>query len=291
MRRYGLVVVLSALSLAACGGGNSSPPPVPAPTATPGTTAPPTATPLPSATPTPTATPTVTPTPTPTPGAVLLTYASSFANNSTPSNNPPSITFQAESQTATVTATEFNYSGPFTASSSCAAVTVAGTNPFTVTAKTAAASGCTITVGGFSTLTATVGATVAPPGGTQIRWVGPGYQNQAPPVPLLAGPVNIVGTGPLFAPTLVVSESGYIGTFSTPVVGAGCGGNLAVAASAGTGLPAPAPGSQTTFYTVTASAAIPSSAGCTISTGDVTAVPPSAAQIGVVVTTGSGSFQ
>jgi hypothetical protein len=274
------MVVLSALSLAACGGGNSTPSTVtPAATATP--------TPAPTSTPAPTATPT----PTPTPGPVLLTYASSFANSTTPSNNPPSLGFQAEGQTATVTAAEFNYAGPFTATSSCAAVTVAGTNPFTLTAKTGATSGCTLTVAGFAPLTGTVGATVAPPGGTQIRWVGPGYQNQAPPIPLLAGPLNIVGTGSLFAATLVVSETGYIGSFTTPVVSAGCGTNLAVAASAGTGLPTAAAGSATAFYSVTASGAIGSGAGCTISTGDVTAVPSSTSQIGVVVTTGSGSFQ
>jgi hypothetical protein len=280
MRRYGLMVVLSALSLAACGGGSSTPPSV-----TPAATATPIATPAPTATPGPTATPT------PAPGAVLLTYASSFANSTTPSNSPPSLGFQAETQTATVTASEPNYAGAYTGTSSCAAVTVAGTNPFTLTAKTAAASGCTLTVHGFSALTATVGATVAPPGGTQIRWVGPGYQNQAAPIALIAGPVNIVGTGSLFAATLVVSETGYLGSFTTPVVSAGCGGNLAVATSAGTGLPAPASGNSTAFYSVTASGAIASGAGCTISTGDVTAVPPSVSQIGVVVTTGSGSFQ
>jgi hypothetical protein len=42
---------------------------------------------------------------------------------------------------------------------------------------------------------------------------------------------------------------------------------------------------------VTASGAIASGAGCVISTNDVTAVPSSNSQIGVVVTTGSGSFQ
>jgi len=212
-------------------------------------------------------------------------------NSTTPSNSPPSIGFQAETQTATVTAAEFNYAGAFTATSSCAAVTVAGSNPFTLTAKTAAASGCTLTVHGFSPLTATVGATVAPPAGTQIRWVGPGYQNQAPPIPLLSGPVNIVGTGALFAATLVVGETGYIGTFTTPVPSAACGGFLAVATSAGIGLAAPASGNATAFYSVTASGPIASGAGCTISTGDVTAVPSSSSQIGVVVTTGSGSFQ
>src|ERR1700680_3718144 len=212
MRRYGLMVVLAALPLRACGGGGSTPPPV-----TPAATGTPTATPAPTGTPVPTATPTPTPSPTPTPGAVLLTYASSFANSTTPSNTPPSLGFQAETQTATLTATEFNYAGAFTATSSCAAVSVAGTNPFTLTANAAAASGCTITVHGFSALTATLGATVAPPGGVQSRWVGPGYQNQAPPVPLLSGPINIVGTGPLFAATLAVSESGYIGSFTTPV--------------------------------------------------------------------------
>jgi hypothetical protein len=124
-----------------------------------------------------------------------------------------------------------------------------------------------------------------------MRWVGPGYQNQAPPIPLLGGPVNIVGTGVLFAPTLVITETGYIGTFSTPVISAGCGGNIALSASAGTGLPVPAAGSAAAYYTVIASGAIASGAGCTISSGDVTAVPPSTTQIGVVVTTGSGSFQ
>jgi hypothetical protein len=288
MRRYGLMVVLSALSLAACGGGGGS---TPAPV-TPAATATPTATPAPTGTPAPTPTPTPTPSPTPTPGPVMLTYASSFANSTTPSNNPPSLSFQAEGQTATVTAAEFNFAGAYTATSSCAAVTVAGTNPFTLTAKAAAASGCTLTVHGFSAQTATVGATVAPPGGTQIRWVGPGYQNQAPPVPLLAGPINLVGVGALFAATLVVSETGYIGTFTTPVPSAGCGASLAVTASAGTGLPASTAGNATAFYTVTASGVItPPIAGCTISTGDVTAVPFSTSQIGVVVTTGSGSFQ
>jgi hypothetical protein len=146
-------------------------------------------------------------------------------------------------------------------------------------------------VHGFGAQAGTVGATVAPPGGTQLRWVGPGYQNQAPPIPMLGGPLNIVGTGALFAPTLVITETGYIGAFSAPVISAGCGGNIALSASAGTGLPAPAAGSAAAYYTVTASGAIASGAGCTISTGDVTALPPSTAQIGVVVTTGSGSFQ
>ncbi len=274
MRRYGLMVVLSALSLAACAGGSSTPPAI-----TPVATATPTATPVPTAT------------PTASPGPVLLTYASSFANSATPSNNPAAVGFLAEGQTATVTATESGYAGAFTATSSCSAVTVAGTNPFTLTALTAAASGCTLTVKGFSPLTATVGATVAPPGGTQLRWVGPGYQNQAPPLAPVSGPMNIIGTGALFAATLIVTESGYLGTFTTPVPSAGCGGNIAVAPSAGTGLPTPAPGSATAFYSVTASAAIASGAGCTITTGDVTAVPSSVSQIGVIVTSVSGSFQ
>jgi len=190
-----------------------------------------------------------------------------------------------------VTATEFGYAGAFSAASSCApAVSVAGTNPFTLTANSATGA-CTITVHGFAALTATVGATVPAPGGAQIRWVGPGYQNQTPPVSMLAGPVNMVGTGALFAVTLVVTETAYLGSFTTPTPSAGCGANLTVAASAGTGLLGPTAGNATAFYTLTASGAIASGAGCTVSTGDVTAVPPSTSQIGVVVTTGNGGFQ
>ena len=219
----------------------------------------------------------------------MLTYASSFANSTTPSNNPPAIGFQAETQTVSVTATEFGYAGAFTAASSCTpTVAVTGTNPFTLTANSATAA-CTLTVHGFGALTATVGATVPAPGGTQLRWVGPGYQNTGPPVPLLSGPVNMVGVGALFATTLVVSETAYLGTFTAPVLSAGA--NIAVTASAGTGLPGPTPGNATAFYTVTASGAIVSGAGCTITTGDVTAVPPSTSSIGVVVTTGTGGFQ
>jgi hypothetical protein len=276
MRRYGLMVVVAALSLAACGGSSSTPAP---------------ATPAATATPTPTPAITATPTPTPSPGPLMLTYASSFANSTTPSNNPPAIGFQAETQTVSVTATEFGYAGAFTAASSCApTVAVTGTNPFTLTANSATAA-CTLTVHGFGALTATVGATVPAPGGTQLRWVGPGYQNTGPPVPLLSGPVNMVGVGALFATTLVVSETAYLGTFTAPVLSAGCGANIAVTASAGTGLPGPTPGNATAFYTVTASGAIVSGAGCTITTGDVTAVPPSTSSIGVVVTTGTGGFQ
>ncbi|HEY4440652.1 MAG TPA: hypothetical protein VGN14_09355 [Candidatus Elarobacter sp.] len=189
-----------------------------------------------------------------------------------------------------MTATESGWSS-FTAQSSCAAVSVSGTNPFTLTANSPASSGCTITVQGFGSQTATVAATVPAPGGVQLRWVGPGYQNQSPPIALLNGPINIVGTGALFAATLVVTENAYLGTFTAPTISAGCGGNIALSASAGAGLPAAAPGASTTFYTVTASGAVASGAGCTISAGDTTAVPSSSAQISVVVTTGSGSFQ
>jgi len=282
LRRYGFLVAVGVVTLAACGGGGSTPPPA--------NQAAPTPTPVATATAAPTATPT------PAPGAVSLAYTSTFGASSPATTAPAALAFQAETQTASLTATEPNYTGSFAASSSCAAVTVspasAANGQFTLTAVSAASSGCTITVTGATGHSATLAATVPAPGGVQLRWVGPGYQNLPAPVGLLAGPINIVGTGSLFAATLVATETAYLGGYTTPVASAGCGGNLAITAATPIipPLPTTPPGASFSYYTVTASAAIASSANCTISTGD-SATPPSTNDIGVVVTTSGGSIQ
>lgn len=273
---------IALVSLAAgCGGGGSSNT-VPAAS----TTAPPS-----------------TPTPPAGPGALQIAYTSTFGASSAATAAPAAVSFLAETQTVSVTASQANNSTGFSAAVNTACgtnVTVAPatstTGAFTVTAvgAVAASASCAIVFTGASgTSTVSLGAVVPAPGGVQVRWVGPGYQNIAPPVPLNAGPVNMIGTGALFATTLVVSETAYVGTFVAPALSAGCAGGVAAGTPTTTtpsGLPTPAIGTATEYITLTASAAIASGAGCTVTVQDH-ATPQSSGSIGVNVTTATGGIQ
>jgi len=194
--------------------------------------------------------------------------------------------------------TQPNNIGGFTAASSCANVTVAAvsgsTSSFTATAVTAATTGCTITITGDArtSLKTTLAATVAAPGGVQIRWSAPNYASLAAPVPQNAGPVNLIGTGVVFASLIAISETAFIQPFQGPIVSAGCGTNLTVAAATpNANLFAAVPSSSTVaYYTVSSAAPFTSAANCSISVGD-SAIPASTGTIGVVATGSSGGVQ
>jgi hypothetical protein len=212
------------------------------------------------------------------------------------------VAFQATGQTQALTASESNYTGSFAATSSCAAVTVtpatSATGAFTLTAVGPASSGCTISVTGATGVTAaTATATVPTPGGVQLRWVSPGYQNQSPPIPLLAGPINVIGTGSVFAATLVISETAYLGAFTTPalVTAANCGGAAnvtiaAVASPAPSALPTPSAGQSLSFYTVTVNTtAIAQAPICTITASDKLTTP-NTSTIQLTASSATGTF-
>ena len=140
MEKLGLAIVaLAALAISGCGGGGSSTPAL-NPTVTP-------------------ATPTLTPAPVPSPCAVVAAYTTTFGVSGAA---PSTLGFLAPTLTASLTATETNYTGAFTAASSCAAVTVSPasstTGGFTLTAAGAAATGCTITITGAHNYAPATGA-------------------------------------------------------------------------------------------------------------------------------------
>jgi hypothetical protein len=235
----------------------------------------------------------------PTPGAVVLSYTSTFGASGTA---PGALPFLAPTQTASLTASEANYTGSFSAASSCAAVTVtpatSTTGAFTATAAGPAATGCTITVTGSTGITNTLAATVPTPAGVQMRWYLPNYAVTSAPVPQAASPINLVGTGATFASILAISEQNYVGGFAPAKVttSAGCAGfATAAAATTPAGLPTAAPGSSLVYYTVTGVAAVNTAGGCTVTAADsyvpLTGPVNASASIGVAITTVSGVFQ
>ncbi len=113
------------------------------------------------------------------------------------------------------------------------------------------------------------------PGGVVLRWYTPNYQTQSPPLPQAGSPINIVGTGAVFAPILAISEQNYIGGFPAANVtaAAACTGFATIVANATvpTGLPTAAPGTSLVYYTVTGVAGITQpAAACTITAKDCT---------------------
>ena len=238
-----------------------------------------------------------------TPGTLQISYTSGFGANAGASSTPAALAFLAETQTVSVTVTQSNNSTGFTAAANSACGTSVTVSPktsssgsFTVTAAGAVApsANCAIVFSGASgTASVSLGASVPAPGGVQIRWLGPGFANETPPIPFEAGPINMIGTGSMFATTLIVSESAYLGSFSAPVVSGACAGGVAAGTPTTTTpsvLPMPAIGTATEYITVTASAAIATNAGCTITVKD-NATPQTTGSIGVNVTTAGGSIQ
>jgi hypothetical protein len=280
MKNLGFVgLTVAALAVTGCGGGGSSSTPAVAPTATAGPTA------------------------VPTPGQVTVAFTTTFGVNGSAAN-ASNIGFLAPAETAAVTVAQANYSGSFTAASSCAQVTVSPatstTGAFTVTAADTATTGCTVTFTGNATSTGTLAATVAKPSGVAMRWYLPNYLTQSPPVPQSAGPINLVGTTSLFATVLAISEANYIGGFpaSKVVISPGCTGFATVVANATppTGLPTAAPGTSVVYYTVTGTNAVLTTGGCTVTATDsyvplAPATPNPSATIGVEITTVTGVFQ
>ena len=251
MKNLGFVgIAIAALAVTGCGGGGSSTPAVST-----------------------TAAPTSAPTAAPTPGQVTVAFTTTFGVNGSAAN-ASNIGFLAPTETASVTVAQANYAGAFTAASSCAQVTVtrasSATGAFTVTAADAAAAGCTVTfTGATGAGTGTLAATVARPSGVALRWYTPNYLTQSPPLPIAAGPINLIGTGTTFQPILAISESNYIGGFPTAKVAishlAPFNGTKAVAA-----VPAPLVGFPDT------SAGQAASAGLVNATGGIIVVPTSA---------------
>ncbi len=267
MKNLGLVgFAIAALAVSGCGGGGSS-------------------------TPTPAAV-TATASPAATVGTLAVAYTDSFGVTG---SAPTALGFLAATETATLTASQSNYTGSFTAASSCAQVTVAPatstTGTFTATAVSPAASGCTITVtGATGTTAATLPVTVPTPGGVVMRWYGANYLNFSPPVPAPPGPVNLPGTGPLFAAYLAISEQNYIGGITAGnVVLSACvpaGAVVIAPVAAPTMLPTAAPGNTLLYYSVTGAAG---STTCLITATDSQTPTASSANVGVVVTGGSGT--
>ncbi|MGA2391968.1 MAG: hypothetical protein ABSH03_01290 [Candidatus Lustribacter sp.] len=238
-------------------------------------------------------------TPSPTPPGTLAVAYSSAANFGVSGAAPAALAFTAPTETATLTATQANYTGSFGASSNCASVTVApatsATGVFTATAVAPVATGCTITVTGATGTTAVaIASTVPTPGGTVLRWYTPNYLTQSPPLAIAAGPINLVGLGATFASVLAISEQNYIGGFTAAniVASAGCTGFATKTADATvpTGLPTAAPGTSLVYYTITGVAAVNTTGGCTITATD-SQTTPSAGSIGVSITTVTGTFQ
>jgi hypothetical protein len=284
MKNLGFVgIAIAALAVSGCGGGGSSPA-APAPTST--------------------ATATTAPTAAPTPGQVTVAFTTTFGATGSAAN-AGNIGFLAPTETAAVTAAQANYTGSFTAASSCAQVTVtpatSTTGAFTVTAADAATTGCTVTfTGNTGSGTGTLAATVAKPTGVAMRWYLPNYLTQAPPVPQSAGPINLVGVTSLFSTILAISENNYVGGFPAAkvVVSAGCTGFATVVANTTTptGLPTAAPGTSVVYYTVTGTNAVLTTGGCTVTASDsyvplAPGTPNPSATIGVEITTVTGVFQ
>ncbi|MDQ2679869.1 MAG: hypothetical protein M3Y21_02435 [Candidatus Eremiobacteraeota bacterium] len=117
IRSLAALIFISAL--VACGGGGSNPTPI-SPTSPP-QTAPPTVPPTSPPTVPPTAPPTTPPTTAPSPGAVSVA--------------PSSLAFlgTGSSQTQTITASEPNFAGTFTAGNTCAAIATVAAHPGSTT--------------------------------------------------------------------------------------------------------------------------------------------------------------
>lgn len=270
---------------AACGGGGSTTVPA-APTTAP------------------TATPTATPTPAP--GPLQVAYTSSFGATSAATAAPAAIVFGAETQTVSVTATQANNVGGYSAAANSACgtnVTVtpatSATGAFTITAVTpvTVAAACQVTITGeVGTAAVAVGASVPAPGGVTVGWVAMvGYKTLPAPVSPQAGPINLIGVTSTFGAVLVVSETHYVKTFGAPVLSAGCGANLSAPTTTTQGPiagPSAALGQTQVYYLVaapSAAVAFASSAGCTISVSDTQTVP-STGTIGVSLTTTGGGI-
>ena len=112
----------------------------------------------------------------------------------------------------------------------------------------------------------------------------------SPPVPAPPGPVNLPGTGPLFAAYLAISEQNYIGGITAGnVVLSACvpaGAVVIAPVAAPTMLPTAAPGNTLLYYSVTGAAG---STTCLITATDSQTPTASSANVGVVVTGGSGT--
>jgi hypothetical protein len=281
MKNLGFVgVAIAALAVSGCGGGGGSTPAAPAASAT---TAPPVA---PA-----------------TPGQVTVAYTTTFGVNGSAAN-ANNIAFLAPTETATVTVAQANFTGPFTAASSCAQVTVtpasSATGAFTVSAADAASAGCTVTfTGNVAASTATLASTVARPSGVALRWYTPQSLIQSPPVPQSASPINLVGTGTTLAAVLAISENNYIGGFPAAkvVVSAGCTGfaTVTLAATPPSPLPTAAPGNTVVYYTVSGAAALLVGT-CTVTATDsyvplAPGTPNPSAAIGVEITSSTGTGQ
>lgn len=282
------------LAVAACGGGGSSSP-------TPsGTTA---------ATTQPTMGATATPMAAATAGPMTMSYSSTFgANQSTLTSAPPPIAFLAETETVSVTASQSNNTGGYTAAANGACgsnVTVApltsATGSFTITAVTpvAIAAGCQVTFSGTAGSAAVaVGASVTAPGGVMLNWVAnAAYATLPAPINPIPGPINLIGTTSLFQAILVVSETHYLGTFQTPVLtGAGCAGNittpLATIAQGNIAGPQASLAQTQAYYVVVAPATATAIASgtCSITVTDNAPTPNTSAAMGVILTITGGSI-
>ncbi len=245
--------------------------------------------------------------PTATPAAGAVNLAFTVAPAPTPAASSTTIAFVAETQVATVNATQANYSGTFTAAlTGCGtAVTLGGTSPaFTVTAVGPIASGCSITVTGGNSMTASLGIPVPAPGPLQVNWganaaLGTAVAGQTiTPGP---GPINLIGVTSTYGAELVVSKTAYIGTFNAVTTSAPCAAAItATPAAPSTTTPATAGGtiavlgSAQAYVPVVGVAPIATSGGCTITVTDnaVNTVPANGtATIGVSVTTSTGGIQ
>jgi hypothetical protein len=216
-----------------------------------------------------------------------------------------------ETQVATVTASQSNYTGTFTASlgSGCgSAATLTSASPkFTVTAVSHV-TGCTLTVTGGTggapgSSTASQSFSVLQPGGVQLNWVSnAAYATQAAPITPVPGPINLIGVTSTFGAVLVVSETNWIAALGAPTESGACGANLSAPSSATQGnIAGPITGQAQAFYSISAPAAavaFPTSAGCSVSVPELapdplaTPVPPyTTPTIGVELTTTGGGIQ
>jgi len=284
MKQIGTLAIAAALAMmvTGCGGGGNT-------------------TPSAVATATPTPAPTATPVPAPGPVTLSWTGTTLFTGTSgAASAMPIALAFQAPTQKATLTATEANFGGTFTAvvSAGCPQITIAAgaaAGTFVVTAADATVAACTITVTGATGQTATLSTTVPKPGGVSLRWYSPNFAVQANPQPFANTPINLVGLGSTFGVLLVASEANFVGTISAPTLSAGCTGNVtsAALAAAPASITGAVPGSVAFYYTVSA-AAVPAAA-CTLTFVDnyvnLLGLTPAPVTIGVSVTTAGGTFQ
>jgi hypothetical protein len=232
-----------------------------------------------------------------------VAYTSSFGATSAATASPAALGFPAPTLSASVMATESGYTGSFTAASSCAGVTVtpatSTTGAFTLTGAAPTTANCSITFTGATGFpTASLTSTVANPAGVVLRWYTANYSAQSAPIPQTQNPINVIGTGPIYASILQVSEQNYVGGFTaaniTTNTGCTMGGAVVVAPATPVGLPTAAPPSTSvaqsiSYYTVTA-ASSPVTL-CTITATDNFAPTTSGVSINVSVTGASGSIQ